>query len=113
MNNDDKIAIIDDLISMRGKVLRTAMTLKLSGGDSAPLDEAEQKLEAQVQELRGALQRQWQGEAEEVRRELQNASKRVQRRIADIDKKIKRAEKAVEILGQVEGLLAKIAPLLA
>jgi len=111
MHNHDKIAIIDDLISMRGKVLKSALTLKLSDGDSAPLDEAEQKLEAKVQELRAALQRQWQGEADEVRRELRNAGKRVQRRITDIDKNIKRAEKAVEILGQVEGLLAKIASL--
>lgn len=112
MNDDDKIAIINALINMRSKVLQASMTMKLNGEDTIDLDAAEQKLEEKIQSLRSAIHQDWQGAAAEVRRELTNAGARVQRRIRDIEHDIKRAEKAVQILGQVEGVLAKLAPLL-
>jgi ABC-type transporter Mla subunit MlaD len=112
MNDDDKLAIINELIKMRSKVLQASMTMKLNGEDATALETAEQKLEEKVQALRSALHQDWQGAAQEVRRELTNAKARVQRRIRDIEHDIKRAEKAVEILGQVEGVLTKLAPLL-
>ncbi|MEJ2345020.1 MAG: hypothetical protein P8076_03200 [Gammaproteobacteria bacterium] len=112
MTDDDKLAIINELIRMRSKVLQASMTMKLNGEDATDLETAEQKLEDEIQTLRTALQQDWQGAAAEVRRELSNAGARVQRRIRDIEHDIKRAEKAVEVLGQVEGVLAKLAPLL-
>ena len=113
MNSEDKMAIINELINMRSKLLKTSLTMKLSGEDTVPLEQAEQALEDNIHALRSALHRDWHGAADEVLQEMKNASRRVQSRIRDIDRDIKRAEKVVEILGQVEELMLKIAPLLA
>lgn len=112
MKDSEKLVIINELIRMRGKVQRSMLTLMLKGEDTADLEKAERELEDKIRELRGALQHDWQGEARAVQKELQNANKRVQGRVRDIERDVKRAEKATEIMGQVEGLMTKIATLL-
>lgn len=112
MGNDEKLAIINQLISMRSKVSRSSLTLKFKGEDTTSLEQAEQRLEDRIRQLRSALHQEWQGSVNEVKRELRNANRRIQSRIRDINRDVKRAEKAVEILGQVDELMSRIAPLI-
>ncbi len=112
MKDDDKIAILTELINMRSSVLKASLTMKLDGGDTTDLETADKKLEDQIQTLRGALHQDWQGAADAILHEVKGAGERVRRRTSDIESDINRAEKATEILAQVGALVVKIAPLL-
>ncbi|MBK9130142.1 MAG: hypothetical protein IPM20_00660 [Gammaproteobacteria bacterium] len=112
MGNDDKVNIISGLITLRGKLLGASLKMKLKGEDTTELEKSEQLLEEKVQELRSELHRTWQGSADDMLGELAATNRRIQSRIRDLERDEKRAEKAVEILGQVEGLVGKIASLL-
>jgi hypothetical protein len=105
MNREAKLQIIDRLIFIRGKYLRLAFTLELSGEDATKIRRAEKCLAKRIDDIRGQLHDDWSGSAATLTAELRAISRRVQASIRAIDKRADVPRHIVKAASYVDRIL--------
>lgn len=113
MNRDDKKRIIAELIDTRGKLQRLQLNLALDGTDTTDLDAKQHELDQAIDDIRRKLHESWQERASDIQEQLRRSKRRVQRRIRDINQHVSRAQRLVDLLGDIEeiiGIVRKILP---
>ncbi len=111
MTQDEKIALVNYLIFLRGKLQSLAIKLVMLGEDPAKVDEAEEQLADRISRLRVNLMQQWQGDASQLLVELRQSNENAQRRLRELEDAQDKAEKLANILGLIDRGLAAVAML--
>lgn len=113
MTQDEKIALVNYLIFLRGKLQSLAIKLVMLGEDPSKVDEAEEQLAAKIARLRVNMMQQWQGDANQLLDELKRSNAKAQRHLRDLEGAQDKAEKLARILGLIDQGLASVARLIS
>ena len=113
MTQDEKIALVNYLIFLRGKLQSLAIRLVMQGEDPSRVDAAEAQLAAKIARLRVNMMIAWQGDANQLLDELRSSNEKAQRQLRELEASQDKAEKLATILGLIDRGLASVAVLLA
>jgi len=113
MTQDEKIALVNYLIFLRGKLQSLAIRLVMQGEDPSKVDDAEVQLAAKIARLRVNMMLEWQGDASQLLDELRSSNEKAQRQLRELEESQDKAEKLANILGLIDRGLASVAILLA
>jgi hypothetical protein len=111
MTQDEKIALVNYLIFLRGKLQSLAIKLVMLGEDPAEVDEAEAQLAAKINLLRVKMLQRWQGDANQLMIELRQSNEKAQRHLRELQDSQDKAEKLANILGLIDRGLASVSRL--
>jgi len=108
MTQDEKIALVNYLIFLRGKLQSLAFKLVMLGEDPSRVDEAEEQLADRITRLRIHMMQQWQGDASRLLDELKSSNEKAQRQLRELEEAQDKAEKLATILGLIDRGLASV-----